>query len=303
MTVLLLTIDQLGDKALNDALGLRDYAQAVSEEVLRLTEALRKAERQRDSLARRCAVRFEESQRLERELADINSRVAEDERVFAAVGAYVAQTRQLMRSHFEPGARALELMAAWEARAARRALGHTAPSDLSEDFHSASRCGEAGEPCPGCVRESQQLTHNEGTLRKVYDALGRAGLTEQQSIDAINDMQNNGLYFREAGHPAPSGWVADHQPEQPSWLIWSYKHNMWWRPARAGYTNSVVAAGQYTKAEAERIADWTSRSVAVECPDIRVLIAAANLEAKLTRDVQAALRAVGSGEGQEAGRD
>lgn len=47
-----------------------------------------------------------------------------------------------------------------------------------------------------CVKE--HLTHTEETLQKVYDALGRVGLTDQQRIDAIFDMQNNGIYFREA---------------------------------------------------------------------------------------------------------
>lgn len=42
-----------------------------------------------------------------------------------------------------------------------------------------------------------ELSHNEGTLRKVYNALQRAGLTYQQSMDCINDMQNNNIYFRE----------------------------------------------------------------------------------------------------------
>lgn len=44
----------------------------------------------------------------------------------------------------------------------------------------------------------QELSHNQGTLFKVYDALKDAGLTKQQSIDAINLMQNYGIYFREA---------------------------------------------------------------------------------------------------------
>lgn len=44
----------------------------------------------------------------------------------------------------------------------------------------------------------QELTHSQGTLFKVYDALKAAGLTQQQSVDAINQMQNNGIYFREA---------------------------------------------------------------------------------------------------------
>lgn len=43
-----------------------------------------------------------------------------------------------------------------------------------------------------------ELTHDENTLRKVYDALRRAGLSEQAATDAISDMQNQGIYFREA---------------------------------------------------------------------------------------------------------
>lgn len=47
-----------------------------------------------------------------------------------------------------------------------------------------------------CTRE--HMTHHESTLKKVYDAMTRVGLTDQQCIDAIFDMQNNGIYFREA---------------------------------------------------------------------------------------------------------
>jgi hypothetical protein len=42
-----------------------------------------------------------------------------------------------------------------------------------------------------------ELTHTEDTLRKVFDALRRAGLSERQAIDTISDMQNQGIYFRE----------------------------------------------------------------------------------------------------------
>lgn len=44
----------------------------------------------------------------------------------------------------------------------------------------------------------QELTHSQGTMFKVYDALKDVGLTKQQAIDAISSMQNNGIYFREA---------------------------------------------------------------------------------------------------------
>ncbi len=42
-----------------------------------------------------------------------------------------------------------------------------------------------------------ELIATEDTLRKVYDTLRGCGLTEQQAIDCISDMQNKGLYFRE----------------------------------------------------------------------------------------------------------
>jgi len=49
------------------------------------------------------------------------------------------------------------------------------------------------------------LTHDEGTLRKVYDALEAAGMNNDQAIHAITNMQNAGIYFREAACGAPTG--------------------------------------------------------------------------------------------------
>ena len=34
------------------------------------------------------------------------------------------------------------------------------------------------------------------------------------------------------------------------YLIWSWEHDAWWRPARRGYTEDVAEAGRYTEAEA-----------------------------------------------------
>jgi len=39
--------------------------------------------------------------------------------------------------------------------------------------------------------------HNEGTMDKVYNALAKIGLTPQQIAHAINEMQNQGILFRE----------------------------------------------------------------------------------------------------------
>jgi hypothetical protein len=58
-----------------------------------------------------------------------------------------------------------------------------------------------GNPAPEPAGE----TYDEQTLVKVYDALKRAGLSEGQSINAVDEMQNLGLLFRErlATNPAP----------------------------------------------------------------------------------------------------
>lgn len=38
------------------------------------------------------------------------------------------------------------------------------------------------------------------------------------------------------------------------YYIWSHRHNQWWGPDRAGYSNSLAAAGVYIEAEAADIA-------------------------------------------------
>lgn len=39
--------------------------------------------------------------------------------------------------------------------------------------------------------------HDEDTLFKVFSALVKSGLTKVQATDAINSLQNAGIYFRE----------------------------------------------------------------------------------------------------------
>jgi len=39
--------------------------------------------------------------------------------------------------------------------------------------------------------------HDENTIIKVFSALCRAGLSDQQVSDAITEMQNEGILFRE----------------------------------------------------------------------------------------------------------
>lgn len=42
-----------------------------------------------------------------------------------------------------------------------------------------------------------QTMDEESTLEKVYDGLAKAGIIGQTAIDAVNQMQNNGILFRE----------------------------------------------------------------------------------------------------------
>lgn len=46
---------------------------------------------------------------------------------------------------------------------------------------------------------SENLTHSEETMQKVWGALLKAGLSEQKVIDVVSDMQNAGILFRERG--------------------------------------------------------------------------------------------------------
>lgn len=42
-----------------------------------------------------------------------------------------------------------------------------------------------------------ELTHTGETMTKVHRALQKAGVPYQQAIDAVDTMQNDGIYFRE----------------------------------------------------------------------------------------------------------
>lgn len=42
--------------------------------------------------------------------------------------------------------------------------------------------------------------HNENTIRKVYNALKRSGLLHKEATNAMHEMQNQGILFRENQH-------------------------------------------------------------------------------------------------------
>ena len=52
-------------------------------------------------------------------------------------------------------------------------------------------------------RTVEETYHDEYTLVKVYWSLGRCGLGDVQITDAVNEMQNAGILFRERGEPVP----------------------------------------------------------------------------------------------------
>jgi hypothetical protein len=48
--------------------------------------------------------------------------------------------------------------------------------------------------------DTRELTHDENTLIKVYEAMRNAGIDKVSATAAMHNMQNEGLYFREAVH-------------------------------------------------------------------------------------------------------
>lgn len=63
--------------------------------------------------------------------------------------------------------------------------------DLNQTYRVIDALQESG-----VVTEVRE-THDQDTMSKVYSSLARAGLTHQQLLDVVNDMQNQGILFRE----------------------------------------------------------------------------------------------------------
>jgi hypothetical protein len=49
----------------------------------------------------------------------------------------------------------------------------------------------------GMGSTAENVTYSDNTLFKVRDALHKAGVNDDQSLRAINEMQNHGILFRE----------------------------------------------------------------------------------------------------------
>jgi hypothetical protein len=73
------------------------------------------------------------------------------------------------------------------------------PMDCTGVFMS-QRAAQIADELMALVRlyaSVYRVTHNEETMQKVYQALRKAGLTDQKTVDAVMDMQNAGILFRE----------------------------------------------------------------------------------------------------------
>jgi hypothetical protein len=44
------------------------------------------------------------------------------------------------------------------------------------------------------------------------------------------------------------------------YLIWSIEHQQWWKPKLFGYTENVLFAGRFDKADADKIVSEANRS-------------------------------------------
>jgi hypothetical protein len=94
----------------------------------------------------------------------------------------------------------------------------TFPPHLSDDEMAEIKEAfekKAGRP-PVVLPETE--IHTEDTMRKVRRGLRRAGLTPDQITDAVNDMQSEGILFREwAGlnHLGSDRWTGGDRKDAP----------------------------------------------------------------------------------------
>lgn len=80
---------------------------------------------------------------------------------------------------------------------------------------SASVVGEEDD-VEDVSSEAERLHHDENTLRKVYDAIMKNGLSRKTAEDVVNNLQNAGILFRErrplSEEEADRGVTVDNEP-------------------------------------------------------------------------------------------
>lgn len=60
----------------------------------------------------------------------------------------------------------------------------------------------------GAKPPRKEVSHDEGTLLKVYLGLREAGVVGQQAVDAVSCMTNQGVLFRELMEEVTDGEVS-----------------------------------------------------------------------------------------------
>lgn len=63
--------------------------------------------------------------------------------------------------------------------------------NIDETFRVINALQEAG------IVMKDRVTHDQDTMTKVFGSFERAGLSAQQGLDIVADMQNQGILFRE----------------------------------------------------------------------------------------------------------
>ena len=88
--------------------------------------------------------------------------------------------------------------------------------------------------------------------RSQPDGLGvcvvNADMRERQHFEVLCSNPDT-----EGRHVEPG--IISHRAVEMTFLLWSNKHQMWWRSAACGYTDDIAEAGRYSEADAmERVA-------------------------------------------------
>lgn len=80
------------------------------------------------------------------------------------------------------------------------AIRYGQTAHLTDPFLDGARVLKFASKAEAYLRdgvEIEHLTHNEDTMTKVYLALRDVGLSEEKAIEAVSNMQNEGVLFRE----------------------------------------------------------------------------------------------------------